>query len=63
MNFKIENWDVGLWQIKQALKQANLGTEELNNLKSAHKELGKKLLPQIYKYDFINKDIELFDKE
>lgn len=63
MNFKIENWDVGLWQIKQALKQADLGIEELNNLKSAHKELGKKLLPQIYKYGFINKDIELFNKE
>lgn len=63
MNFKIENWDVGLWQIKQTLKQTNLGIEELNNLKSAHKELGKKLLPQIYTYGFINKDIELFSKE
>lgn len=63
MNFKIENWDVGLWQIKRTLKQTNLGIEELNNLKSAHKELGKKLLPQIYSYGFINKDIELFDKE
>ena len=63
MNFKIENWDVGLWQIKQALKEVDLGTKEINNLKFTHKELGKKLLPQIYKYGFINKDIEFFDKE
>ena len=61
--FKIDNWDVGYWQIKQALKEVFLGEEEFENLKSAHKQLGKKLLTQLYKYGFIYPDVQYFDDE
>lgn len=61
MDFKIQTWDIGLWQIKQALKQENMGNKEIENLKIEHKKLGQKLLPQIYDYGFINKDVELFN--
>lgn len=61
--FKISRWDVGLWQIKQALKDANLGTDLLKSLKEKHKFLGNKLLPLIYKYGFVFQDVVLFEDE
>lgn len=61
-NYKIDTWDVGFWQIKQALKDINLGESELNLLKTAHKQLGEKLLPQIYKYGFVYQDVQYFEK-
>ena len=61
LDFKIQNWDVGLWQVKQALKQANLGTEEIENLKAVHKNLSEKLLPQLYSYGFLQEDVIEFE--
>ena len=62
MKAKITRWDVGLWQIKQTLKDANLGIDLIQQLKEEHKKLGDKLLPQIYHYGFIYKDIDLFEQ-
>lgn len=60
--FKIDNWDVGLWQIKQALKDVGLGQDKIDSSKEYHKLLGNKLLPQLYNYGFLNKDIEKFEE-
>ena len=61
LDFKIQNWDVGLWQIKQSLKQANFGAEEIENLKTVHKKLSEKLLPQLYSYGFLQEDVIEFE--
>ena len=45
--FKIETWDAGWWQIKQALDDVSLGAKELKTLKEVHEKLKAKLLPQI----------------
>lgn len=60
--FKISCWDVGLWQIRQSLKNANLGTELLEALKASHGNLRKKLLPYIYQYGFVMPDVDLFEE-
>jgi hypothetical protein len=60
MDWKIETWDVGIYQIRQALKAAGIATEELSALKDAHDRLRKKLLPQIYEYGFLNADVKLY---
>lgn len=45
--FKIETYDAGLWQIKQALADVSLGAKDLKSLKTVHDHLKAKLLPQI----------------
>ena len=61
--FKITRWDVGLWQIKQALKEVNLGTDLIKSLKEKHKILGNKLLPSIYQYGFVLQDVVPFEEK
>lgn len=51
--FKIETYDAGLWQIKQALADACLGSKELKELKTVHDQLKAKLLPLIKEYGII----------
>ncbi|MBR6471043.1 MAG: hypothetical protein IKS83_04555 [Victivallales bacterium] len=60
MDWHIETWDVGIYQVRQALKAAGLANAELAALKSAHDALREKLLPQIYEYGFLNPDVEYF---
>jgi len=48
--FKIETYDAGWYQIRQALIDANLGTDLLADLKHRHDQLKKKILPQLYDY-------------
>lgn len=55
--YKINNWDAGWWQIRMALNDAGIAQEELENLYEVHKELGKKILPQIYQYQFVEPDM------
>ena len=61
MQFKIETWDVGIYQVRSALKDAGLGAAELVALKSAHDALRAKLLPQVYSLGFLNPDVEYFE--
>ena len=61
MQFKIETWDVGIYQVRSALKDAGLAADELAALKSAHDALRAKLLPQVYSLGFLNPDVEYFE--
>ena len=51
--FKIETWDAGWWQIKQALEDVSLGSKELKELKAVQEKLKAKLLPQIKEFGII----------
>jgi hypothetical protein len=51
--FKIETYDAGWWQIRNALQDAGLGEKELTKLKESHNELREKLLPQLKEYGII----------
>ncbi len=51
--FKIENWDAGWWQIRNALGDVNLGKELLTVLKLYHNELREKILPEIQAYGIL----------
>lgn len=51
--FKISTWDVGWYQIRMAMLDKNIGEEEFANLSVLHKELGRIILPRLYKYGFV----------
>jgi len=52
--FKIETYDAGWYQIRQALLGAKLGTDLLADLKYQHDRLKEKILPQLYDYGILN---------
>lgn len=58
---KIQTWNVGLHQIKIALRNSPQGKELLNKLKIELKNLAAKLLPQVYDYGFILPDVKYFE--
>ena len=60
MEARIQNWNVGLYQIKKALEGSVRGGELLDELKNEMNKLADKLLLQIYEYGFILPDIESF---
>ena len=51
--YKIETWDAGWWQIKQALGDVNLCTKELKDIKTNHDRLKEKILPQLREFRII----------
>lgn len=51
--FKIETWDAGWYQIRNALSDRELGADELAAVKLAHNALKAKLLPQITEFSFL----------
>ncbi len=51
--FKIETWDAGWWQIRNALADVNLANNLFDDLKEIHNKLRDKLLPMIDYYKFI----------
>ena len=51
--FKIENWDAGWWQIRNALGDVNLGKETMTELKALHNQLHDKILPEISRYGIL----------
>lgn len=51
--FKIETWDAGWWQIRNALADSHLGAEEMARVKATLKALHEKLLPQLAVYGFL----------
>ena len=59
MDWKIETWDVGFYQIRNAMK-ALLSVESADALREAHNALRAKLLPQVYSLGFLNPDVEYF---
>lgn len=50
---KIEKWDAGWWQIRNALSDVNLGKEMMAELKTYHGELREKILPEISSYGIL----------
>ena len=59
MDWKIETWDVGWYQIRNAMKSLD-GHAGRVTLPAAHDALRAKLLPQIYSLGFLNPDVEYF---
>ncbi len=55
VDYKITLWDIGFWQIKSAIKDMNDDSlsQKINELKSSHHVLGKKILPKLYEFGFI----------
>lgn len=51
--YKIETWDAGWWQIKQALNDVDLCKTELKELKILHDQLKDKILPKLKEYQII----------
>lgn len=56
--FKISTWDVGWWQARRALEASGRGNGIFSTLVEAHRELGLKLLPELYANGFLAKAIE-----
>jgi hypothetical protein len=52
--FKIETWDAGWYQIRMALKNADLAADKMIELKELHRALRAKLLPQLYEYGILS---------
>ena len=63
MDWKIETWDVGYYQIRNAMKdlRASASPREEDSLRKKHDVLRAKLLPQIYSLGFLNPDVEYFE--
>jgi len=75
MDWKIETWDVGYYQIRNAMKSlggsrscATDGAADAQErvppaeaLRAAHDVLRAKLLPQIYSLGFLNPDVAYFE--
>jgi hypothetical protein len=61
--YKISYWDAGLYQIKSALREAGLIQSEVMRMNDANKELGKKILPQLYTLGFLQGQEHMFEDE
>ena len=59
LKWKIETWDAGFYQVRNALK--GVGDAELEALRAVHETLRAKLLPQVYALGFLNPDVEYFE--
>ncbi|MDR3273045.1 MAG: hypothetical protein LBT29_06155, partial [Flavobacteriaceae bacterium] len=51
--FKIETWDAGWWQIRQALSDVDLCGSELKELKAVHDTLKEKILVKLKEYGIV----------
>lgn len=51
--FKIQTYDAGWWQIRNAMADVYLGKEQFEELKNLHNALKNKLLPMINEYGFL----------
>jgi hypothetical protein len=51
--FKIETWDAGWWQIRQALNDVDLCGSELKELKAVHDALKEKILIKLKEYGIV----------
>lgn len=51
--FKIETWDAGWWQVRNALQEQNIAIDLFEELKEKHTALKHKIRPQIDTYGFL----------
>jgi hypothetical protein len=61
--FKIQRWDVGLYQIRRSLEASDKGGDLLQSLSVAVNKLGMKLRPQISELGFLQGEEEFFENE
>jgi hypothetical protein len=54
MKFKIETWDAGWWQIRNALADVDLAKEMFAEMKVLHNNLKSKILPKISEYGIMS---------
>ena len=59
MDWKIETWDVGYYQVRNAMKSLN-PVNPVNPVETFHDALRAKLLPKIYSLGFLNPDVDYF---
>lgn len=60
LDYKIELWDIGWWQIKEAAKVMPNAEDKFNDFKRNFNLLSEKILPLISEYGFLPPDIKLF---
>lgn len=53
LDYKIGLWDVGWYQVRRVIQDTGDRQGLLSVLKDAHKQLGEKLLPEVYEYGFL----------
>jgi hypothetical protein len=51
--FRIASWDAGWWQVRNALEDRGVGSDQLAACRAASDALKLKLLPQIYALGFL----------
>ena len=57
--YRLETWDVGWYQVRRSLEDANLLDNE--TFRAAFDRLSEKLLPQIYSLGFLRDEVVYFD--
>lgn len=62
LDYKIELWDIGWYQIKEAAKVIPDAVPLLEDLRKSVRRLADKISPQIAEYGFLPPDIEWFDE-
>lgn len=61
--YKIETWDIGWWQLRMALVDAEIGEKEFIKFKKSFVKLGDKILRNIYNYGFLENKTLFFTNE
>jgi hypothetical protein len=61
--YKIKRWDVGLYQVRRSLADADLGADLLSNFSESVNALRVKLLPQLSDFGFMQGLERLFEDE
>lgn len=62
LDYKIELWDIGWYQIKEAAKVIPDAVLHLETLRKSVRKLADKISPQIAQYGFLPPDIEKFEE-
>ena len=62
LDYKIELWDIGWYQIKEAAKAIPDAVPLLEDVRKCNRELANKILPQISQYGFLPPDIQYFEE-
>lgn len=62
LDYKIELWDIGWYQIKEAAKVIPDAVPLLEDVRKCNRELANKILPQISQYGFLPPDIQYFEE-
>ena len=56
--FRVDTWDAGWWQVRNALKDRQLANDEMEATKSTHDALRDKLRPQLAEFGFLDAGLE-----